>query len=141
MACASGGRKWVTVLPVVVTGIYWDAPVLVHLFDEVTSDSGLTKIGDSIPDFLGSDSSATVGQEQPHSPPERPHLSGRELEVLRLVAEGQETLNIAEDLGISPHTVRNHIRNFRNKLSAPTKLEAVLTAMRLGIVDPEEKSE
>ena len=55
--------------------------------------------------------------------------------MLRLVALGQTADQIARDLDISPHTVRNHVSNFRRKLDARTKLEAVLTAMRLGILD------
>ena len=62
-------------------------------------------------------------------------LSPRELEVLRLVSLGTGTVRIAEELGISPHTVRNHVRNLREKLGADSKLAAVLTALRLGILD------
>ena len=54
---------------------------------------------------------------------------------MRLVALGRGTHQIAEELGISPHTVRNHVRHFRRKLNARTKLEAVLTAIRRGILE------
>ena len=54
--------------------------------------------------------------------------------MLRLVALGRSTAQIARDLRISEHTVRNHVRHFRAKLNASTKLEAVLTALRLGLV-------
>ena len=40
----------------------------------------------------------------------------------------------AADLQISIHTVRNHVRSLRSKLDAKTKLEAVVTAMRHGLV-------
>ena len=50
------------------------------------------------------------------------------------MALGRGTVDIAEELGISQHTVRNHVRHFRGKLNASTKLEAVLTALRLGIL-------
>ena len=75
--------------------------------------------------------------DQPAAPPAPASahtLSPRELEVLRLVSLGWSTPRIASDLGISPHTVRNHIRHFRHKLNATTKLEAVLTAMRMGML-------
>ena len=55
--------------------------------------------------------------------------------MLRLVSLGWATPRIATELGISPHTVRNHIRHFRHKLNATTKLDAVVTAMRLGILE------
>ena len=135
MACASGGRKWVTVVPVVVSGIFWDAPVLVHLFSDRPWDEELASAEDTLRGVAGS-GTAVPGLRQP--PPrvagDPPHISPRELEVLQLVALGYETPRIAEHLGISAHTVRNHIRNFRNKLKATTKLEAVMTAVRLGIL-------
>ena len=54
--------------------------------------------------------------------------------MLRLVSGGWDTPRIANELNISPHTVLNHIRHFRRKLDAPTKLDAVVTAIRLGIL-------
>ena len=54
--------------------------------------------------------------------------------MLRLIALGWDTPKIAGELGISRHTVRNHIRNLRQKLKANTKLDAVVTGIRLGIL-------
>ena len=61
-------------------------------------------------------------------------LTLRELEVLRLVSLGWRTQRIADELGLSYHTVRNHIRHCRRKLGAATKLDAVLTAIRRRIL-------
>ncbi|WP_419844979.1 response regulator transcription factor [Candidatus Poriferisocius sp.] len=61
-------------------------------------------------------------------------LTPREVEVLHLVSLGWETAKIAEELGVSEHTVLNHIRNFRQKLDAQNKLQAVIAAVRLGIL-------
>ena len=61
-------------------------------------------------------------------------MSRRELEVLRLMALGWDTLRIAAQLGVSRHTVRNHIRNLCNKLGGSTKLNAVLRGISLGIL-------
>ena len=61
-------------------------------------------------------------------------LTPREVEVLHLVALGWETAAIAEELGVSVHTALNHIRNFRQKLDAQNKLQAVVAAVRLGIL-------
>ena len=60
------------------------------------------------------------------------NLSRRELEVLQLVAEGWETSRMAGQLGISRHTVRNHIRNLRHKLGASSKLDAVVKRSAIG---------
>ena len=135
MNCSSGARKWVTVAPVVVSGIFWDAPVLVHLFDEELEKSPLVRTRDSLQEALDMGRARSLS-EKPSTEPlvESQKLSRRELEVLRLVALGLETHRIAEELGISPHTVRNHIRNFRQKLNATNKLDAVLAAIRLGIL-------
>lgn len=61
-------------------------------------------------------------------------LSERELEVLQCLAEGQSTAAIASTLYISVHTVRSHIRHILAKLDAHSKLEAVATALRDGLV-------
>ncbi|MDP9021767.1 MAG: response regulator transcription factor [Actinomycetota bacterium] len=63
-------------------------------------------------------------------------LSPRELEVLRLVASGWSTRDIAEQLFVSVSTVRNHIQSTLRKLEAHSKLEAVATAVREGIIHP-----
>jgi len=52
------------------------------------------------------------------------------LEVLRLVALGLANGEIASQLGISPETVRNHVRNARDKLGAQTKAHAVALAFQ-----------
>ncbi|MEJ7785600.1 MAG: LuxR C-terminal-related transcriptional regulator [Solirubrobacteraceae bacterium] len=57
-------------------------------------------------------------------------ISPRELEVLRLVALGLANGEIASQLGISPETVRNHVRNARDKLGARTKAHAVALAFQ-----------
>lgn len=63
-------------------------------------------------------------------------LSGRELEVLQLLADGASTDDIAEQLSLSVHTVRNHVRNLTEKLGATSRIEAVAIAHRRGLVAP-----
>lgn len=62
-------------------------------------------------------------------------LSRRELEVLRLMAEGLDTATIAGKLFVSHNTVRNHIQKILQKLGAHSKLEAVTIATRTGVLD------
>jgi DNA-binding NarL/FixJ family response regulator len=64
-----------------------------------------------------------------------PALSARELQVLRLVAAGAGTNAIAEELGLSVHTTRNHIRNLMTKLGAHSRVEAVVLAAGSGLID------
>jgi DNA-binding NarL/FixJ family response regulator len=60
-------------------------------------------------------------------------LSARELDVLRLIARGMENAEIAEDLGISPRTVKNHVSNILAKLGLPSRIQAALYAVRRGL--------
>jgi DNA-binding NarL/FixJ family response regulator len=59
-------------------------------------------------------------------------LSQREIEILGLVAEGMLYKEIGARLGISPHTVHNHVKNIYEKLHAANREEAVRIATRLG---------
>ena len=63
-----------------------------------------------------------------------PHLTPRQLDVLRYLAAGHSTTAIATKLGISIDTVRNHIRGIMARLEVHTRLEAVIRAHDLGLV-------
>jgi DNA-binding NarL/FixJ family response regulator len=59
----------------------------------------------------------------------------RELDVLRLVAEGLDTQALATRLGIAPHTVEWHVSHVIEKLGVHSKLQAVIAAARLGLIE------
>lgn len=61
-------------------------------------------------------------------------LTRRELDVLRSLAEGRTTQQIAAELFVSHNTVRNHISSLIRKLGAHSRLEAVSTAARTGLI-------
>lgn len=61
-------------------------------------------------------------------------LTSRELEVLRLVAQGLSDPEIAERLVVSPHTVHRHVANVRSKLRLPSRAAAVAYASRAGLL-------
>ena len=65
----------------------------------------------------------------------RPTLTDRELEVLRLAADGLTNRQIGRRLGISENTVKNHIRNILEKLHLHSRMEAVLYAVREELID------
>ena len=59
----------------------------------------------------------------------------RELDVLRLLAEGHDTQTLARRLGIAPHTVEWHVTHVIEKLRVHSKLQAVIAAARLGLIE------
>jgi len=64
----------------------------------------------------------------------RSELSEREIEVLKLIANGKDNAVIAGDLHISPKTVKNHISNILMKLQIENRIQAAVYAVRSGIV-------
>ena len=64
----------------------------------------------------------------------RVELSVRELDVLRLIALGKDNAQIAQELYISPKTVKNHISNILMKLQIENRIQAAVYAVRSGIV-------
>ena len=64
-----------------------------------------------------------------------PRLTDRELEVLKLVAQGMSNREIATDLYISENTVKNHVRNILEKLHLHSRMEAVVYAVREKLLD------
>lgn len=61
-------------------------------------------------------------------------LTQREREILELMADGFGNRAIADSLFISENTVRNHVRNVLDKLQARTRTEAVVRAVRAGLI-------
>ncbi|MDE3075423.1 MAG: response regulator transcription factor [Chloroflexota bacterium] len=74
------------------------------------------------------------GGRPPRSRPDR--LTEREIVVLRLLAEGKRNREIAAALRISERTVGNHIANIYSKLGISDRAQAILYAIRHGIVKP-----
>jgi DNA-binding NarL/FixJ family response regulator len=108
----------------------------------------------SIDDLIRGISSASIGESliSPHiaskvlqrvrantAAPEaeatiRAELSEREIEVLKLIANGNDNAMIAAELHISPKTVKNHISNILMKLQIGNRIQAAVYAVRSGIV-------
>ncbi len=78
-------------------------------------------------------SSSGTGKEPPREPEPaigQPPLTGREIQVLRLVAEGATNIAISELLTISPHTVKSHVIHIFNKLGVNDRTQAAVWAAR-----------
>jgi DNA-binding NarL/FixJ family response regulator len=71
-----------------------------------------------------------VSGDEPRQAP----LSKREREILQKVADGATTRQVANELGISPHTVKTHLERIFEKLGANDRAQAVAIAIRQGIV-------
>jgi DNA-binding CsgD family transcriptional regulator len=98
----------------------WDAGT--HLtWDEVLAEV------DSLVDAIGEDADAASVPADTHG------LSPREVEVLRLLTEGQSNRAIAETLFVSPRTVENHVFHIMTKLSLDSRTAAVAYAIRNGL--------
>lgn len=66
---------------------------------------------------------------------DRPAITEQERNVLRLAAEGASNREIGARLYLSPHTVKEYLRNAMRKLDVDSRIEAVLAANRLGLLD------
>jgi DNA-binding NarL/FixJ family response regulator len=64
----------------------------------------------------------------------RSELSEREIQVLKLIANGKDNAMIAAELHISPKTVKNHISNILMKLQIDNRIQAAVYAVRSGLV-------
>lgn len=60
-------------------------------------------------------------------------LTTREVEILRLVAQGKENSQIGQELYISPKTVKNHVASILDKLEIDNRIQAAVFAVRTGI--------
>ena len=70
-----------------------------------------------------------------------PTLTPRQAEVLRMLGTGLTTRQMADQMGLSQETVRNHVKAALGELNAKSRLEAVLTAYRLGLLPQPQFSE
>lgn len=62
-------------------------------------------------------------------------LNERELDVLNWVASGKSDWQVAQILSVSPKTVNYHVENAKRKLRATSRIQAVVEAVRLGLID------
>lgn len=74
-----------------------------------------------------------------HTPLKSYDLTTRELDVLQLLVEGCSNLTIAGTLHITEHTVKTHVHHILTKLRVKSRTQAVLAAVRLGLVSQPQK--
>ncbi len=106
-----------------------------HLFRDITKQAKVRQLVDELHTALCGSGSGGA-EPQADSPPEIPvalPLSGREREVLWLLAAGQSTKSIADSLSVSPATVRNHVQHILQKLGAHNRVQAFAIAFPPGM--------
>lgn len=121
-------------------------PLVIHLFREVTlrpavSANGTAPVNGSNGNGSGPHAVPTNGianrgatEAQASGTEGSGSLTPRELEVLRLLAGGANTRVAAEQLRVSPATIRNHVQNLLGKLGVHSRLQAVAYANAHGLV-------
>lgn len=62
-------------------------------------------------------------------------FSERDIEIIAAIAQGKSNVEIAEQLYLSPHTVRNHIQRIAARLDVSSRLEVAMAAIRLGLIE------
>ena len=67
------------------------------------------------------------------------HITKREVEALALVGMGLSNNEVAEKLGVSINTVRNHIWNIMQKLQATSRAHAIVLAIQNGIIEVKQR--
>jgi len=87
-----------------------------------------------ITEILNDELGFTEASSQGSTSPRQTHLTPREIELLRLVAKGYATKEIARVLLISPHTVTHHLKAIYIKLGVNNKISALIGAAQLNFI-------
>lgn len=125
MLCASGHRKTVSLTPMVVPEPLTPETLLVHLFQDSENGEQLNQTARTVEKAIADSRMHPEGGEQ---------LTPRETEILKLTALGMTPKEIAGELHISYHTVRNHTTSLRRKLGARNNFTLVRNAEESGIL-------
>ncbi len=133
----SGRDVWISMSIIPAGDKIEGGPVAIHLFRDVTdrrrSESLAQETLAAVRGFLES-SPASGSEIAKPAPVPNPRLSAREIEVLRRLAQGDGTAELAENLAISVATARNHMDRVMRKLGVHSRLQAVVRATKLGLI-------
>jgi PAS domain S-box-containing protein len=134
-----GDDLWLNVSTLVLKSDRGESPAVIHLIRNVTERRRVEGLARRAMESLrqldeeSNSESANRVRTDPRPTP-LPALSKREMQVLQLLASGMGTREIADNLGISPITARNHITHVVSKLGANSRLQAVLYASRRHLI-------
>jgi PAS domain S-box-containing protein len=126
-----GEPIWVNVSLLVVSNERTDRRFAVHFMRDITerktAELLTNKMMRMAKDLVGG------GAGRDALPPISP-LTAQERKILRLLASGKTTAEITADLGIGMSTLRNHISNVNQKLHTTSRIEAVVQALKRGLI-------
>ena len=132
----AGEEKWISVSTIRAPSRRSDLCVLVHLFHDVSRHKELERFVEQIRSDM-TKFSRSQGPVSGITPPvfqPAQAITSREHDVLHLLAAGASTEAIAEKLGISHATARNHVGNLLGKMGVHSRLEAVTLALKSGLI-------
>lgn len=132
-----GQEVWLNMTIIPVPRRLGGEPVAIHIFRDVTERRRSELLAratiTAVRSYLD-EKRENVPVEVQSFPAPAPKLTSRELEVLRCLARGDGTAKLAEALGISIATARNHLDRLMRKLGVHSRLEAVVRASRMGLL-------
>lgn len=125
----NGSPVWLNISIMLAPEAGRDSICAVHVFRDVSERRRSEQLAQTTLETVARFSAGEEGQlETSPYPPPSPPLTQRELEVLRLLASGVPTEDIATSLGVSRSTARNHIESILAKLGVHSRLQAVVYA-------------
>jgi PAS domain S-box-containing protein len=125
----TNGRRWVNLSTLAVDS--GRGPYLVHLMRDVQEAHEVLEMARGL---IRPSSGETGHEKSGPAPRDVPTLTGRQLEVLELLATGKSARDIGAKLYLSQATVRNHIRALLQGLGAHSQLEALARAREFGLL-------
>ncbi|HET8668499.1 MAG TPA: LuxR C-terminal-related transcriptional regulator [Terriglobales bacterium] len=127
----SGQRIWINMSTIVFDNPRTGRRLLIHLAHDIgeqkKSEELVHKMLDLSRELTG------VGESAVRAAP-APALSDQEKHVLRLFAEGNDSPEVAQKLGITAQTLRNHLHHINRKLRTHNRLEAVMNAIQRKLI-------
>jgi PAS domain S-box-containing protein len=126
-----GDRKWVNISTIPYLNRRNEKTLVVHLARDISEQKNREEVFRKMVAISHEVASleATTNGAAPITP-----LSSQELEILRMFAAGSDAPKIAEALGISPQTLRNHLHHINKKLRTHNRLEAVTHAVHRHLI-------
>jgi PAS domain S-box-containing protein len=128
---SSGQRKWVSVSTIVFEDSGRHRRLIVHLSHDITKRKEAEQSFSKMMEL--SKQVVSIGESHAQPAPVEP-LSDQERRVLTLFAKAENSGEVAKELGITLPTLRNHLHAINQKLRTHNRLEAVLHAMRRGLI-------